>query len=365
MKGEALKMCWILLAIPVGLVLLTAMMLLVVRAVHAGQYKISSETGIDERVTIDINGIHQPLHIRGEDLSNPVMIFLHGGPGSPMGFVAPYYQRPIEETFTVIHYDQRGCGRTYYANRESHDPLTTEQLERDLDGIVDYARERFGCEKVVIMGHSWGTVLGALYAHDHPEKIQAYIGVSQGVNNLYQGKMVLGEKALALAENADQADAEKLSAALERMQPVQTLDEMDLNDLMTVSSLSAKYLSCDGEMSSLGQVWTGITSPYMNFTDVRWFLHMSDTQAFFAEQEDLMQEAFFDFDLNALGREWDFPMYFICGSNDCAIPQEATAAYYETLTAPDKGIVTIGNSGHSPFMDKPDEFAAAVLGFFE
>ena len=365
---KIMKILGIILAALAGIVVLAAIVLLAFRAVNSSKYKIQSERGIDESIYIDINGIHQYLHIRGEDIANPVMIFLHGGPGSPMGFAAPYYQRPIEKEFTVINYDQRGCGRTYYANGQSTDNLTTEQLERDLDAIVDYARRHFGQEQVVIMGHSWGTILGAHYVHDHPEKIAAYIGVSQGVNNLYSGKIMLAEKALALAEkaeNADKDDAAKLSGALERMKQVQAFDEMELSDLMTASSLSAKYLSCGEEMSSLGQVWTGITSPYMNLTDVRWFLNMSDTESFFAMEEDLMREAFFGFDLTEFGSEYKFPVYFICGSNDCAIPQEPTAAYYETITAPDKALVTIPNSGHSMFMDKPEEFAAAVLGFFE
>lgn len=362
---KIMKALGILLAALAGIVVLAAIVLFAFRAINANKYKMQSKLGIDESIYIDINGIHQYLNIRGEDIANPVMIFLHGGPGSPMGFAAPYYQRPIEKEFTVINYDQRGCGRTYYANNQSTDNLTTEQLERDLDAIVDYARKRFGQEQVVIMGHSWGTILGSRYVHDHPEKISAYIGVSQGVNNLYNGKIMLGENALALAGSSNKDDAAKLSAALERMKRVQTFDEMDLSDLMTVSSLSAEYLSCGEEMSSLGQIWTGLTSPYMNLTDVRWFLNMSDTESFFSMEEELMREAFFGFDLTEWSGEYEFPVYFISGSNDCAIPQEPTAAYYETITAPDKALVMIPNSGHSMFMDKPNEFAAAVLGFFE
>lgn len=362
---KIMKIFGIILAALAGIVVPAVIVLFACRAVNANKYKMQSERGIDESIYIDINGIHQYINIRGEDIANPVMIFIHGGPGSPMGFAAPYYQQPIEEKFTVINYDQRGCGRTYYANNQSTDNLTTEQLERDLDAIVDYARQRFGQDQVVIMGHSWGTILGSRYVHDHPQKIAAYIGVSQGVNNLYSGKILLGEKALAMAEQSHKDDAAELSAALERMRQVQTFDEMDLSDLMTASSLSAKYLSCGEEMSSLGQIWTGLTSPYMNLTDVRWFLNMSDTESFFAAQEDLMREAFFGFDLNEWSSEYEFPVYFISGTNDCAIPQEPTAAYYETITAPDKALVTIPNSGHSMFMDKPEEFAAAVLGFFE
>lgn len=361
-----LKIAGIFLAVVVAIVLIAVCVVASFRAANASKYKITSAHGIDERTYIDVNGIRQYVHIRGEDTSNPVMIFLHGGPGSPMSFAAPYYQQPIEQAFTVLHYDQRGCGRTYYANPDASTPTVAEMVA-DLDATVDYARERFGCEKVVIMGHSWGTVLGSLYAHDHPDKVQTYIGVSQAVSGLYEGKITLGEKALVKARKENQPnDVTRLEDALSRMKQVHRYEETDLDDLVTVSSLTAKYLGCDGEMSSLGQIWTGITSPYMNGTDMAWFLYMmQDNETFFASQEELMKYVFFDFDLAALGTEYDFPVYYICGSDDCAIPQEQTQAYYEQVTAPDKALVTLPNTGHSPFMDDSEGFAEATLCFFE
>ena len=358
---KIMQILGLILAAVAGVVLLGILILLVCRAVNASRYKIRSDRGIDESGYIEINGIRQFIHIRGENTANPVMIFVHGGPGSPMSFAAPYYQMPIEQEFTVLHYDQRGCGRTFYANPAGGE-LTVAQLESDLDVTVDYACERFGCEKVVIMGHSWGTVLGALYIHDHPEKVQAYIGVSQAVSGLYEGKITLGEKALTAAKKSgNAADAAALEEALGRMRKVSRYEDMALSDLVTVAGLSSKYLGCDGEMSSLGQIVTGITSPYMNMADVRWFLRMSnDTQAFFSSQGALMEYAFFGFDLYALGSDYDFPVYFISGSDDCAIPQEAAQMYFDQVTAPQKQMSVIENTGHSPFMDSPDIFAHTV-----
>ena len=363
---KIVKIACIVLAVIAGVILLAAIVLLVCRAVNASRYKIRSDSGIDESGYIEINGIRQFIHIRGENTANPVMIFVHGGPGSPMSFAAPYYQRPMEKTFTVLHYDQRGCGRTFYANSDNGE-LTVAQLESDLDATVDYACERFGCEKVVIMGHSWGTVLGARYIHDHPEKVQAYIGVSQAVSGLYEGKITLGEKALTAAKQSGHAaDAAALEEALGRMRKVNRYEDMALSDLITVAGLSSKYLGCDGEMSSLGQIVTGITSPYMNMTDVRWFLRMSgDTQAFFASQEELMKYAFFGVDLYALGSNYDFPVYFISGSDDRAIPQEAAQMYFDQVTAPQKQMSVIENTGHSPFMDAPDVFARTVTEWLD
>lgn len=365
MLKKIMKVAGIILAVLVGIVVIFAIVIFTARAVNGSKYKIKSSSGIDESTYIDINGIQQYINIRGEDISNPVMIFVHGGPGSPMGYVAPYYQQPIEEKFTVINYDQRGCGRTYYANGKSVDNLTVEQLERDLDAIVDYARERFGQDKVVIMGHSWGTVLGTVYVRNHPEKISAYIGVSQCVKNLFEGKIAIGEKALAVASSKNKKDAEKLEAALSRMREVDCYDDINLDDLMTAATLSQKYLACEGEMSSLGQIWTGITSPQMNMQDIGWFMEIVNTSEFFESQKALMEYAFFGFDLNEMGSEYQFPVYYIAGSDDYMVPQEFASEYYDTITAPDKKFVTVENTGHSMFMDNSEKFSGVVLSFFE
>lgn len=365
MLKKIMKIAGIILAVLVGIIVIFAIVIFTMRAVNGSKYKISSANGIDESTYIQINGIQQYINIRGEDTLNPVMIFVHGGPASPMGYVSPYYQQPIEEKFTVINYDQRGCGRTYYANGKSFDNLTVEQLESDLDAIVDYACERFGQDKVVIMGHSWGTILGTVYAKNHADKVSAYIGVSQCVSNLFEGKIVIGEKALAVALSRNKKDAEELEAALSRMREVGSYDEISLEDLMTASSLSSKYLACDGEMSSLGQMWAGLTSPQMNMQDIGWFMQMTNTSEFFASQKFLMEYAFFGFDLNEIGSEYEFPVYYIAGSDDYAVPQEAAREYYDAITAPDKGFVTIENTGHSMFMDNPNKFSQTVLSFFE
>lgn len=365
MLKKMMKIAGIILAVLVGIVILFAIVIFTARAVNGSKYKIKSSTGIDESTYIQINGIQQYINIRGEDTSNPVMIFVHGGPASPMGYVAPYYQQPIEEKFTVINYDQRGCGRTYYANGGSVANLTVEQLESDLDAIVDYACERFGQDKVIIMGHSWGTVLGTLYAKNHSEKVSAYIGVSQCVNNLFEGKIIVGEKALAVASSKNKKDAEKLEAALCRMREVESYDDINLNDLMTTAILSQKYLAAEGEISSLGQIWAGISSPQMNLTDIKWFMYMTDTTEFFASQRVLMEYAFFGFDLNEMDSEYAFPVYYIAGSDDYMVPQETAKEYYSKITAPDKNFVIIENTGHSMFMDNPKEFSKMVLSFFE
>ncbi|MDY3850165.1 MAG: alpha/beta fold hydrolase [Bullifex sp.] len=143
---------------------------------------ISRRASIQEASYIDVNGIKQFIRIRGDDGTNPVMIFIHGGPASPMGYVSSFFQKELESKLTIINYDQRVSGRTYYANGCTSD-ADIETLLADLDSIVDYARTRFAQDKVMITGHSWGTVLGSIYVQRHPEKVitpsvrRAHIGI--------------------------------------------------------------------------------------------------------------------------------------------------------------------------------------------
>ena len=146
------------------------LVVLILRLIHRFQYRIKTVNGIEESRYVNINGIKQYILIRGNDRTNPVILFIHGGPASPMGFVAPYYQRELEQDYTIVYYDQRGCGRTYYANAKQADP-TPEQLLADVDAMVDYIRQYLEQEQVIIMGHSWGTILGITYVQMHPDKV--------------------------------------------------------------------------------------------------------------------------------------------------------------------------------------------------
>lgn len=94
----------------------------------------------------------------------------------------------MTDDYTVVSWDQRGCGRTYYHNAET-DPdnstVTFEQAEEDLNALVDYVCDRFGQDKVIIMGHSYGSLLGSQYVLDYPEKVSHYIGIGQEVEEYF------------------------------------------------------------------------------------------------------------------------------------------------------------------------------------
>lgn len=164
---------------------------------------LSTGKGIDHREFVTIGGIPQYLHHRGEDRDNPVMLFLHGGPGSPMLPFAQEFQIPWEKRVTVVHWDQRNSGKTYFkSDPKQITPTTTiDQMIKDTYEVVEYLKNKYQKQKIMIMGHSWGSVLGSLFIKKYPQLVQAYIGVGQVVN-MVENERVGYEKALETIKNA-------------------------------------------------------------------------------------------------------------------------------------------------------------------
>lgn len=341
-----------------AIIVLAVLSILSSRLINSKKIKIDTETGIQESTYIDIDGMKQYIQIRGENTENPVMIFIHGGPASPMGYVSSYYQKELESELTIINYDQRGCGRTYYANDCNADS-DIDLLVNDLNVIVAYAKERFAKEDVIITGHSWGTVIGSIYVQKYPENVSRYIGISQ-ITNLYVNKLNIARIALEKNEIKGTEDEKKLSELIGRMSRVKEYDDMSLDDLGQLVSISSKYIACEGEMSGLSQMITGITSPDMNFNDMKWFMSQMNTQKFFAQNREIMEYAFFGFDVDMLSTSYNVPVYYLAGKGDYAVCQRDVEAYYESIKAPDKAFYWLENVGHSMFIDNPELYCRTI-----
>lgn len=172
-----------------------------IRFINAKKNHISQPNGIQENINVEIGGIEQYLQIRGEDKDNPVILWLHGGPGFPLTYLSSYYQKDLEANYTIVCWEQRGCGRTYYQNSDNGE-LTIERLVADMDELVNYLCERFQRDKIIIMGQSWGTVLGMEYLNENPQKVAAYIGIGQ-VTDFKQGKIHAAQIAIPKSSDKD------------------------------------------------------------------------------------------------------------------------------------------------------------------
>jgi pimeloyl-ACP methyl ester carboxylesterase len=182
-------------------------LILIILAAHVCTYHqnhITAANGVDEGVYVTLGGQEQYLLIRGQDVSNPVVIWLHGGPAGPDAYTTYVFEKQLTDSYTFVNWEQRGCGRTYYRNAKNdpdNETATFEQTQKDLDELIDYVCERFNKDKVIIIAHSYGTAVGSCYVLSHPGKIAAYIGVGQIVSAA-EGETRSYEDALQRAGNA-------------------------------------------------------------------------------------------------------------------------------------------------------------------
>src|SRR5690606_16497830 len=149
------------------------------RAAVAGLMRIPGPDGGQETWRQRINGVDHWISIRGQDRANPVVLFVHGGPASPTIPSLWQFQRPLEEYFTMVHYDQRGAGKTW---REDHSDALGETLRiqtyvDDLVAIAEHVRAKLGKQRLVLVAHSWGTIPAMHAALARPDLFHAYIGI--------------------------------------------------------------------------------------------------------------------------------------------------------------------------------------------
>src|SRR5690242_10794352 len=152
----------------------------------ASRRAIHSPDGIDLLERVQIGGIDQWIEIRGQSVKNPILLFIHGGPGSAFMPMSRTFQDPWEKYFTVVQWDQRGAGKTYSSNSKEVQRKTINMARMNADTleVVNYLRKRFGREKIYVLGNSWGSVLRLYLAHEHPELLYAYIGVGQATDGV-------------------------------------------------------------------------------------------------------------------------------------------------------------------------------------
>lgn len=211
--------------------------------------KIVGEDGIETTEQIELGGIKQTINVRGRHRANPILLILHGGPGLTMMPVAHQYLRPWEEFFTVVQWDQRGAGKTYAANdpEKIKSTMTVERMLADAEELAAYLRKRYAKDKIVLLGHSWGTVLGTKLAQKHPDWFYAYVGVSQMVD--FKDNEKLGyEAVLRWAQSQGNAQAVRELESIAPYPPDPT--KTSVADQRKILDLQRKWLTQAG-----GYLW--------------------------------------------------------------------------------------------------------------
>lgn len=307
-----------------------------------------TRNGIDEQSYVMLGGQEQYLHIRGEDVRNPVIVWLHGGPAGPDGYFTYTFSNYLVNEYTFVCWDQRGCGRTYYRNQNvdpDNDTVSFEQAQTDLDELVDYLCTRFNTKKVIIMGHSYGTLLGSQYSINHPDKVSAYIGVGQMVN--MESDIYSYEDALAVAKENN----EDVSSMVEAYETY--ISNPTLINMLNLRNYVSPYHVARKESNAL---WLALKSPYMGINDFKWFMKQLGSLDDYLSLNSQLFQYIQNIDVRDYGLEYQIPAGFISGAKDWITPVKYTEDYVHAITAPKKNFRLVEECGHQPQYDSPKEF---------
>jgi pimeloyl-ACP methyl ester carboxylesterase len=320
-----------------------------VTGIIAASRKIVSPNGIEELLPVQINGTTQWLSIRGRDQRNPILLVLHGGPGSPTMPAAYTFQSPWEDYFTVVEWDQRGAGKTYASNdaKALVPTMTIEQMTSDAEEVVRYLLKTYGKKKIFLLGHSWGSVLGVDLAQRKPEWFYAYVGEGQAVN-MEKSEEIGYKFALGEAREHHNVEAEKeLLAIAPYPGPPGSLTFERIGT-------QRKWLMYYGglaygrrDFSSDGNSWD--LSP--DYTDRD--LDKVDEGSLYSITHLLGQLETVNFDSVTKFR---CPVFLFEGRHDYATSHELAAEWFKRIKAPMKELVWFNNSAHMVDEEEPGRF---------
>lgn len=297
---------------------------------------------------IKLGGVEQWILIRGESISNPVLLFLHGGPGtSEMALVRKYNIPVLEKYFTIVVWDQRGAGKSY-ASINPTSCMTVEQLISDTYELTTLLCKRFNQKQITLVGHSWGSALGILTVEKYPELYDAYIGIGQLVN-MQEGECVSYNWTLEQAVKAN--DKKSIKLLKEMGVPPYSGDWQ--KKVIAQRRILGKY---GGEVygSSKGGFFIVLRS-LLTATEFSWIDRINFFRGIFASMR-LLWPQLYNINLMEQAPELKVPVYFLEGKHDYESPSILTEKYYEILKAPIKKLIWFENSAHFINAEETEKF---------
>ena len=318
---------------------------------HETREKLAIHTpnGIQEAMYVPIGGIDQWIQIRGQDRANPVLLYLHGGPGGSALIATPEWQ-PWEQYFTVVQWDQRGAGRTYRKSGSSVAPtMTIDRMVADGLEVAQFLRAHLQKDKIVLVGHSWGSILGIRMVKQRPDLFAAYVGTGQVVN-------------MRDNERFNYAHVTAQAKAANNQEALQSLGEVGAPPYSEIRQLATERKWAD--ILAVGKGDTPGPSvkamPDLSLLDMFYtFRGFSFSQVQLAGAS--MDGPLMSVDLQLLGTDFAIPVFFFEGTEDQQTPIEPAEQYFEKITAPTKEFVRFEGDHHFVVFNRPDEFLKQLL----
>lgn len=310
--------------------------------------KIVTSHGVEDSRVLPINGTRQSITVRGEDRRNPIRLLLHGGPGSPE---MPYdwtFQTPWEGFFTVVEWDQRGAGKTYGLNDPSGiaPTMTVQQMLGDTERVIEYLRT-YAKQKIILVGHSWGSVLGVMIGQKHPEWLYAYVGVGKWVNTLESEREGY---AFALS----QAKAHNNAEAVKDLEALAPYPGNPATFTLGKANAQRSWLSYYG-----GLAW--------GRQDFKWDVEAWELSPDYTEKEldavdvgtgysiSHLLPMLMDIDFDQT-TTFQCPIFVFVGEHDYATSHHVAEEWLHRLKAPQKRLIRFADASHMVMQEQPGRF---------
>ena len=347
-----------LLLVVIGAALATYLLLGVGRDVNANMEWYGSPNGILEEDFVELGGHPQYVRIRGRDRNNPVLLDLHGGPGGAQSGMTHRGFRPLTDYFTVVEWDQRGAGRSI--GDESLIPtMTYERMVADTVELIEHLQQRLGIEQVILVGHSWGSMLGIGVIQERPDLITAYVGVGQA---LVWTLAFEETKRLILGAAREAGDTDVIASleALPQKWPDASEHEAYMEHIETIQGPLARYgaglhAANDTNVLRSDLFIDAVFSPVTDLGDIISML--SPNTVTMALIEDLQHRDFRE----QLGNEYQVPMFIFQGEHDWQTPTTLVKPWFAELKAPHKEYIAFENSAHMVFNEESGKFLVELV----
>ncbi|SFV01496.1 alpha/beta fold hydrolase [Butyrivibrio sp. INlla21] len=310
--------------------------------------------GINKSLYVDINGTKQWINIYGKDKNNPVLLYLHGGPGSATSYVDYEFTRKWSDVYTVVTWDQRAAGKSWLKNTKDTTPINLDTMMEDGLEMTEFLRSHLGKDKISIIGHSWGSIYGAMLVHDHPEYYDCFIGTGMTVD-LIENEIRFWEaaKEWAKGNEEDEQLIEKCASG--------EIPNMSVEYIKVRTEMMNKYgYGMDSEKSDYSMIAALFFNPYYNLWDEIKCLKFATTQG--------AAETYYDWDateefkgLSILDEtEYKVPYYNINGDMDYQANFELAQDYFDSVKAPRKKMYYMKNMAHGLMEVRSGEFSDIV-----
>ncbi len=306
--------------------------------------------GINYKVLI--GGCKQDILVLNDGSRKPLLLVVHGGPGSPDRPLVCKYNTALTDKFTVICWDQR-CSGLSYTRQNKKVPLTTELMLSDLKEMVEYLLKKYNVSKLYLAGHSWGAYLGLWFSSKYPQYIYYYVGTGQGISS----KLDEIAKYNFVLQKAKHANDRKVIKALQIISPPINgkYKENTSKCIEYVGKLVHRYGGYIDDNNDFSM--TEYIKIYLPFYKLNVLKVIKGINYSVKNLIPKMKEN----DVIPTISKLDVPIKLIFGENDYICPMKTAKTWFDNLSAPKKTFTVIKNAAHMVNFEQPDEWCREVI----